>query len=275
MEERKSWYINIQAWMVEDLHLSGAELLVFALINGFCQGDDEHPEEYNCHCAISTIAHRTGLTTRGVQVALRNLENKKLIQSEVRTGKTTLYKIADVFENEAKEVVAPVKKERKEPKGDTPSSKIKQEYLAVVRDGVARGILSTDQVALNSALINTRIKALLEKGITPERARKTFEEMLLDDFCVKDLGFELSSLCSETIFCRMLRKAIERFNANKPVVNTKVPRRVCPKCGGELNVDGLCYTCDMDKILDRIDNKEAKEINEEMNLIEECTNPNE
>jgi hypothetical protein len=31
----------------------------------------------------------------------------------------------------------------------------------------------------------------------------------------------------------------------------------------------------MDKILDRIDNKEAKEINEEMNLIAECTNPNE
>lgn len=274
MEGRKSWFVVIQAWMIEDLRLSGAELLVFALINGFCH-PEERDNEYDCHCAVDTMARKLGITGRSVQLALRKLEEKKFITREEVAGRPTIYRIPydSIFQENT--IPIPPKKERKEPKGDTPASKIKQEYLAVVRDGVARGILSTDQVALNSALINTRIKALLDKGITPERARKTFEEMLLDDFCVKDLGFELSSLCSETIFCRMLRKAIERFNANKPVVNTKVPRRVCPKCGGELNVDGLCYTCDMDKILDRIDNKEAEEINEEENLIAECTNPNE
>ena len=281
MEKRKSWYINIQAWMVEDLHLSGAELLVFALINGFCQGDEESPEEYNCHCSVSTMAHRTGVTERSVQIALRNLEKKKLITSQSRSGKSTLYQVTkDVFENEPSE---PVKKEHKkiEPKGDTPSSQIKQEYMKVVKKGVELGILPTEQVALNSGLINKRIKELLDKGITPERARRTFEEMLKDDFCVKELGFELASLCSETIFCRMLRKAIEAYQSEtKHIQQQPAWRKVCPKCGGELNADGLCYNCDMDEIINRIgqsdtERKEVEEINEEENLIAECTNPNE
>ena len=30
-------YVTILGWMVTDLHLKGNELLVYALINGFCQ----------------------------------------------------------------------------------------------------------------------------------------------------------------------------------------------------------------------------------------------
>ena len=276
MKKSKSWYLTIQGWMVEDLHLSGTELLVFALINGFCQGDEESPEEYNCHCSVSTMAQRTGVTVRSIQIALRNLEKKKLIASESRSGKCTLYRVTkDAFEAEPPE---PVKKERKqiEPKGDTPSSQIKQEYMNVVKKGVELGILPTAQVALNSGLINKRIKDLLDKGITPERARRTFEEMLKDDFCVKELGFELASLCSETIFCRMLRKAIEAYqNETKHIQQQPAWRKVCPKCGGELNADGLCYNCDMDEIIDRIGRNDAeREEAEEVALVEECTNPN-
>lgn len=281
MKKSKSWYLTIQSWMVEDLHLSGTELLVFALINGFCQGDEESPEEYNCHCSVSTMAHRTGVTERSVQIALRNLEKKKLIASEGRSGKCTLYRVTEgAFEAEPEPVKAKKEPKKNEPKGDTPSSQIKQEYMKVVKKGVELGILPTDQVALNSGLINKRIKDLLDKGITPERARRTFEEMLKDDFCVKELGFELASLCSETIFCRMLRKAIEAYqNETKHIQQQPAWRRVCPKCGGELNTDGLCYNCDMDEIIDRIgrndaEHKEAEEINEEENLIAECTNPN-
>lgn len=276
MKKSKSWYLTIQGWMIEDLHLSGTELLVFALINGFCQGDEESPEEYNCHCSVSTMAHRTGVTERSVQIALRNLEKKKLIASENRSGKCTLYRVTqDAFEAEPE----PVKKEHKktEPKGDTPSSQIKQEYMKVVKKGVELGILPTEQVALNSGLINKRIKDLLDKGITPERARRTFEEMLKDDFCVKELGFELASLCSETIFCRMLRKAIEAYQSEtKHIQQQPAWRKVCPKCGGELNTDGLCYNCDMDEIINRIGQNdiERKEA-EEVNLIAECTKPNE
>jgi hypothetical protein len=81
MVKEKS-YINIQAFMVNDLHLKGNELIIYAIIWGFSQ---DGISEFNG--GLQYLADWTNSTQQGVLKALKNLLQKQLIlKNEKRNG---------------------------------------------------------------------------------------------------------------------------------------------------------------------------------------------
>ena len=74
MVNKKS-YINIQAFMVNDLHLKGNELLIYAIIWGFSQ---DGVSEFTG--GLQYLADWTNSTKQGVMKALKSLMEKQLIQ---------------------------------------------------------------------------------------------------------------------------------------------------------------------------------------------------
>lgn len=68
-------YITVQGWMVNELHLSGNELLLYALIFGFSQ--DGESEYYGSQ---SYMAESLGLTRESVLRTIKRLEDKGLIK---------------------------------------------------------------------------------------------------------------------------------------------------------------------------------------------------
>ena len=75
---KENSYINIQAFMVNDLHLKGIELIVYAIIFGFSQdGESEFSG------SLQYLADWTCSTKQGVMKALQSLGEKKLILKNV------------------------------------------------------------------------------------------------------------------------------------------------------------------------------------------------
>lgn len=69
-------YIHIWWWMLNELHLSGTELLVYATIFSFTNGTEDH-----CfHGSASYLAERAWITRRGVEKVLIRLIEKWLIE---------------------------------------------------------------------------------------------------------------------------------------------------------------------------------------------------
>ena len=75
---KENSYINIQAFMVNDLHLKGNELIVYAIIFGFSQdGESEFTG------SLQYLADWTCSTKQGVMKALQSLCEKQLILKNV------------------------------------------------------------------------------------------------------------------------------------------------------------------------------------------------
>ena len=83
-------FFVVQGWMVNRLHLSGTELMVYAIINGFCQhGDGDGYIGGN-----ATLMKWTGASARTISLTLQNLEEKGLItRSYIKTQRGRLGKI--------------------------------------------------------------------------------------------------------------------------------------------------------------------------------------
>lgn len=81
-------YITIQGWMINELNLSGNDLIVYAIIYGFSQDEESSfkgSREYLSNWCNSTI--------RGIQKNLNNLLEKNLIiKEETELGKICRYK---------------------------------------------------------------------------------------------------------------------------------------------------------------------------------------
>ena len=67
-------YITIQGWMINDLSLKGNELLVYALLYGFCQDGESKFEG-----SISYISEWISSSKPTVINILKSLEEKNLI----------------------------------------------------------------------------------------------------------------------------------------------------------------------------------------------------
>ena len=68
-------YIHIGWWMLNELHLSGSELIIYATIFSFTNGTDDH-----CfHGSANYLAERAGISRRGVEKVLKKLEEGGLI----------------------------------------------------------------------------------------------------------------------------------------------------------------------------------------------------
>lgn len=73
-------YINIQSWMVSELNLKGNELMIYAIIYGFCQD-----KESRFKGGRSYLAKWTNSTIRGVQKNLNSLLEKRMISKDEKT----------------------------------------------------------------------------------------------------------------------------------------------------------------------------------------------
>ena len=80
-------YLTIQGWMTETLELKGTELLIYALIYGFCQAKNKS------QISLAYIAKWTGCTKRAIINNLKKLEKNKLIKCKKTQGKATNYLI--------------------------------------------------------------------------------------------------------------------------------------------------------------------------------------
>ena len=79
-------YITIQGWMIEELDLKGNDLLVYAIIYGFCQ-QENHP----FYGSLDYIARWTNSTRQGVIKNINNLISKGLIKKEEIKGQSNKY----------------------------------------------------------------------------------------------------------------------------------------------------------------------------------------
>ena len=70
-------YVTIQGWMRTELDLKGNDLIVYALIYGFCQSENQ---KFNG--SLQYIADWCGATKQGVMKNLQNLISKNLIIKE-------------------------------------------------------------------------------------------------------------------------------------------------------------------------------------------------
>ena len=70
-------YITIQGWMRTELDLKGNDLLVYALIYGFCQSENQ-----KFSGSLQYIADWCGATKQGIMKNLQNLISKGLIAKE-------------------------------------------------------------------------------------------------------------------------------------------------------------------------------------------------
>lgn len=67
-------YVNIQGWMINELHLKGNELLVYAIIYGFSQAEDQVFEG-----SLQYLADWCGATKQGILKNLKSLLEKGYI----------------------------------------------------------------------------------------------------------------------------------------------------------------------------------------------------
>ena len=72
--EEKDCYINIQGWMVKKLGLKANELIIYALIHGFCQDGVSY-----FYGSVKYIMENTNLSKETVLTVLQSLVKKKLI----------------------------------------------------------------------------------------------------------------------------------------------------------------------------------------------------
>ena len=74
-------YVTILGWMVTDLHLKGNELLIYAVIHGFCQdGDSEFTG------SVAYLQAWTGLSYQGTANVLKSLVEKGLLAKDPKPG---------------------------------------------------------------------------------------------------------------------------------------------------------------------------------------------
>lgn len=70
-------YINIMGWMVNKLHLKGNELLIYAIIYGFSQA-----EQQTFSGSLQYLADWTNSTRQGVMKNLKSLLDKGLMRKK-------------------------------------------------------------------------------------------------------------------------------------------------------------------------------------------------
>ena len=86
MQNEPGSYITIQSWMVKELKLKGNELIVYALIHGFCQDGKSY-----FYGSTKYIMENTNLSKETVLTVLQSLTKKELIlKKDVKSYRTTL-----------------------------------------------------------------------------------------------------------------------------------------------------------------------------------------
>lgn len=77
MKVKNENFVTIQGWMVNDLGLKGNDLIVYAIIYGFSQIDDQYFKG-----SLQYLADWTSSTKQGVQKNLKNLIDKGIVEKK-------------------------------------------------------------------------------------------------------------------------------------------------------------------------------------------------
>lgn len=101
---KNSNYIVIQGFMIKELNLKGAELIVYAIIYGFSQ---DGKNKYNG--SREYLASWCNATERGIGKVLKKLVDKGLIEKE-KIGNKVLYRVGTKFLLRGNKVPIGVKK---------------------------------------------------------------------------------------------------------------------------------------------------------------------
>lgn len=197
-------YINLQGWMVTRLHLKDKELMAYALMYGFCQGDN------GCYTgSYKYIAEWLGCCERTAFTVVENLEKKGLIchTQTVKEGKT--YNTYYLVKSEA-----PAKQEEKpkttrakkvplmerEPVNDI--ERVEKKYLQNYRHlhDVGKMTLQEPVVPWQKAVV------LIKACLASAGLEKTCEALdkAMQDSWILSTGYALTTILSGNVFSRLM-----------------------------------------------------------------------
>lgn len=263
---KSDWYIHIDSWIM-DLPITGNEILVYAVINGFTN------EEGSCwKGTLKTLSQRTKCSVASLKRILKTLEDKHLI-AKVPGSKDSLPEYRVIFEDEAcqEELIEVSTKVDSEPvpEKSAPEKKERKDCYKIYRDAYLEKrkeleyCLDNDtynnsrEPAIYGAVINARLKEWIQfKGVNLEEFKSTLNEIAKSNFCVKQLNFDFQRILSEKIFGPCLYD-VRKNKTSKPVFTNIVeipPKRMtCPICGCDnVNIFGTCMVCNPDKFVDEM-----------------------
>lgn len=235
------WYIVIQAYMVEDLKLSGVELMVFAAIRGFSA-----PGGQGYIGSLKTLAKMCSCEERQCKRVLEKLVNKKLIIKEERPGWPS--KFTACFEPEQIEMFDEEEIQSLESKEIEPK-KERADCYKEYRDAYSeiREKEGYPPTQLFSARINARLKEWVkDKGVTVGEFKAVLQILSKQNFVKNTLQFEFSQILSYNVFNPILLQ-IRSQNTRAKTETITYKEAVCPECGGSLlSGFGTCINCHPD-----------------------------
>lgn len=160
-------YIVIQGFMLTDLHLKGAELLVYAAVYGFCQTEEQYFTG-----SLQYLSEWTNCTVRGVSKCLKSLTEKNLISDICdENGKRCGYTILATQEQSSANIGTKFREDRNKVPTQQEQSSIKQEQSSEKQEQS-----STDNIDNIVYNINNNIKEKYKRESaqqnTPETPKK-------------------------------------------------------------------------------------------------------
>ena len=184
---KKTNYVVITGDMITDLGLKGNELLVYALINGFCQ--DEESQFYG---SLAYLMEFTSLSKQGVINTLNSLVEKGLIektQSEVNGVKFNSYRTIGGMSNNLTtgKNNDDAKKEKESFSPHTPYYKEKEIEISKEKESISKDIPKKENDSLSLISPKTPLgekeKSSAKKKEKPlpfedEELRKMWEELV-------------------------------------------------------------------------------------------------
>ena len=184
---KKTNYVVITGDMITDLGLKGNELLVYALINGFCQ--DEESQFYG---SLAYLMEFTSLSKQGVINTLNSLVEKGLIektQSEVNGVKFNSYRTIGGMSNNLTtgQNNDDAKKEKESFSPHTPYYKEKEIEISKEKESISKDIPKKENDSLSLISPKTPLgekeKSSAKKKEKPlpfedEELRKMWEELV-------------------------------------------------------------------------------------------------
>lgn len=233
------WFIVIEDFMIEELHLSGDELMIFAFINGFSA-----PGGQGYIGKLETMGERCGCTLRHCQRVIKSLIEKNLVKRLERPGHTSI--LTTVFTPEQKELP---ELELEEAEPEEKPEKERADCYKEYRDAYSeiREKEGYPPTQLFSARINARLKEWVkDKGVTVGEFKAVLQILSKQNFVKNTLQFEFSQVLSYNVFNPILLQ-VRSQNARTKTETITYKEAVCPECGGSLlSGFGTCINCHPD-----------------------------
>lgn len=194
-------YVNIQGWMLNQLHLKGNELIVYALIFGFSQ-----TEGHYFNGTYKYIAEWIGGCEKTAFNVVASLEEKGLVAHRSVWADGKMHNMYVAIIPETNETVEEPKKTTRTPLTErVPKNDIEfveKQYLENFQALYQRGRVATDKPCLNWAQTRKNLKDLLGT-YDKYKICEVINKASKDEWVVGG-GYMLSTILSRGVFGRLL-----------------------------------------------------------------------